>query len=342
MNVNLFGKFFMERILPIIAKIIDKSAAIVTLISAGIVGYLLLVWESLMREFTINLLTIAIVIVLLLILIPLEIIMRHRCTKELYKIKEQYNNKGREYNKMKEEYDSVKSQLSKAKEQYNNKDREYNEMKEEYDSFKSQLCYFINQCNIFQNGDNTLACYLEQENAYFTDNTLEINNAIENCKACAEHFKQSHTQRITRLESEINDYSRRLNNQDFKVFIDRSGEDKKFGDAIQEYLEEQQIHCDLIGNNLPNLSELLDKNTIIITLDYNAPKSWLSARFRAYSQSTTKAARKTNRNQIHFFTCSKNEKPSEIRLPKDIKWQYYGADFSPEDCLNKIELINRV
>jgi len=217
MNVNLFGKFFMEKILPIIAKIIDKSAAIVTLISAGIVSYLWLAWEYLMIEFTINFLTIAIVIVLLLILIPLEIIRCHRCTKEWSKIKEQYDNKDRECNEMKKEYNSVKSELSKAKEQYNNKDREYNEMKgeydsvksakselskakepydnkgrkynemkEKYDSFKSQWCYFINKCNIFQNGENILACYLKQENSYFTD-TSRVNDAIEKCKVCVEY-----------------------------------------------------------------------------------------------------------------------------------------------------------
>jgi ABC-type multidrug transport system fused ATPase/permease subunit len=231
-------------------------------------------------------------------------------------------------------YDKLEKIYNECKKNSN----EYNKLKKEHNNFKSELCFFINKCHIFQNGGNILACYLDQENAYFTDDTSEVNNAIEKCKACAEYFKQSHTQGITRLESEINDYSKRLNKQNFNVFIDFCEEDKEFGDAIQEYLEDQEIHCSLIGNNLPNLSKLLDKNTIIIVLYYNAPESWLQGRVSGYKHSTNKHFRETNRKQIDLFTCSKNEQPSAIRLPKYMKWQC-GVVFSPEDCLNKIELI---
>jgi len=171
--------------------------------------------------------------------------------------------------------------------------------------------------------------------------SIKVFNFILTTTVCVEYFKQSHIQEMMRLESEIEYFIKELDEQGFKVFIDFCKEDKKFGDAIQGCLEEQKIHCSIIGSNLPNLSKLLNKDTTIIVLYYNAPESWLQARFNAYKHSINKCARETNRNQIRLLTCSKNEQPLAIRLPKDMEWKY-GVVFSPEDCLNQIELINRV
>jgi len=315
-----------------IKKILDSIhltgsfSSIYSFITPEIIAGIFTAFGSIASLFITNSLVSRILIVVVIVILLVIIFLKRN----------KYDELETKYNECNKKYDELETRYNEC----NKNSNECNKLKKEHNNFKSKLCFFINECNNFKNGDNLLACYLEQENDNFID-ISEVNDAIGNCKTCVADFKQSHTQEITRLKSEIKDFTERLDKQDFKVFIDFCKEDKEFGDAIQECLEEQQIHCSIIGSNLSKLSKLLDKDTTIIVLYYNAPEPWLQARISGYKKSINKRVRETNGIQIHLFTCSKNKKPSAIRLPKDMKWQC-GVVFSPEDCLNQIELINRV
>ncbi|RKZ68830.1 MAG: hypothetical protein DRR16_02490 [Candidatus Parabeggiatoa sp. nov. 3] len=228
-------------------------------------------------------------------------------------------------------YNNEFNQLKDKFNQLENKFNEYKNLKEEYNTLKSKVCFFVSECHILnQEGDNVLAPYLRRENAYFL-NISEVETAIENCKSCARNCRQLYSTEINRLRMDLDHFSQGLAEQNFRVVIDFCKEDASIAHAIQEYLEENRIHCTQFNNNLSKLSQLLDRDTAVILLYYNRTiEPTVKERLIDYKHASL---RLNNKKQLRLLVCSSN-KPF-TRLPQNMEWIYL-PEFSPETCLDKI------
>jgi hypothetical protein len=228
-----------------------------------------------------------------------------------------YNN---EFNQLKDEFNQLE-----------NKFNECNNLKEEYNTLKSKVCFFVSECHILnQEGDNVLAPYLRRENAYFL-NLSEVENVIQNCRSCAKNCRRLYRTEINRLRMDLAHSSQKLAEQNFRVVIDFCKEDASIAHAIQEYLEENGIHCTQFNKALSKFSPLLDRNTAVILLYYNRNiESTVQARLTGYKHASL---RLNNKKQLRLLVCSSNERFT--RLPQNMEWIYL-PEFSPETCLDKI------